>query len=102
MGESDDTAKIRVNIMGRDYTLRGDLDPDYMQTLASRVNSKIEDLRGVSAGVDLLQLAILAALNFADEAEQLTGGKDPEELGEIEEKTRRLISMLEKGIVGDS
>ena len=102
MSESGDVTKIRVNIMGRDYTLRGDLDPEYMQTLAGRVNSKIEDLKSVSSGVDALQLAILAALNFADEAEQLSGGQNPGELGEIEEKARRLISMLEKGIVGDS
>ncbi|MES0491343.1 MAG: cell division protein ZapA [Leptospirales bacterium] len=101
MSDSEDIAKIRVTIMGREYTLRGDLNPEYMETLAKRVNDKIEDLRSVASGVDALQLAILAALNFADEAEQLTGGQSPTELGDIEEKTRRLISMLEKGIVGD-
>ncbi|MCL2661493.1 MAG: cell division protein ZapA [Acidobacteriaceae bacterium] len=59
-----------VDIYDQIYRLRG-TDPTYIQRLAQIVDSK---MRAVSAGgttVDSLRVAVLAALNLADELESL-------------------------------
>jgi len=61
----------QVEIYGQNYTLRGDGDTPYVQDLASYVNAKMNDITQNSAVVDSLKVAILAALNIADEYHQL-------------------------------
>ena len=95
-------SRSRVSIMGRQYTLKGDLDPDYMALLARKVDQKIEELRAIAPNMDTLQLVILTALNYADELEQFKKEHGEEPVGdEIGEKALSLITMLEKGIIGD-
>ncbi len=60
------TSPVTVHIYDQSYYLRGQ-DPDYIQTLAEMVDCK---MRAVAAGgttVDSLRVAVLAALNIADE-----------------------------------
>ena len=61
----------QVEIYGQHYTLRGDGDGPYVQELASYVDGKMNDITQNSAVVDSLKVAILAALNIADEYHQL-------------------------------
>ena len=61
----------QVEIYGQNYTLRGDGDTPYVQELASYVNGKMNEITQSSAVVDSLKVAILAALNIADEYHQL-------------------------------
>ncbi len=94
--------KVRVSIMGRQYTLKGDLDADYMAMLAGRLDEQIDQMKDSLPGMDTLPLVILVALNLADELERLKkSGGSRNKLDEISEKTSSLIGMLEKGIVGD-
>ena len=97
-------SRSRVTIMGRQYTLKGDLDPDYMALLARKVDEKIEELRAIAPNMDTLQLVILTALNYVDELEQLkkeSGIKESSHTDEASQKALSLITMLEKGIIGD-
>lgn len=100
---SEQFSRSRVTIMGRSYTLKGDLDPDYMALLARKVDEKIEELRLIAPNMDTLQLVILTALNYADELEQFkkTNGGQSSQTDEINQKTMSLITMLEKGIIGE-
>ena len=57
---------IRVEIYDQGYTLRG-TDPDYIATLAEYVDLKMRAVAEKTSTVDSLRVAVLAALNIADE-----------------------------------
>lgn len=96
--------KARVSILGRQYTLKGDVDADYMAMLAHKLDERIEEMRKASPNMDTIQVLILVALNLADElerSEQENNQNRATQMDEIGDKTKSLIGMLEKGIVGD-
>lgn len=63
---SDET--IRVEIYDQIYSIRSDGgSSDYIQELASFVDSKMRDIAKGTMTVDSLKVAILAALHIADE-----------------------------------
>jgi len=68
---SSDTQQIPVEIYGQTYSLRGDGDPAYIQELAGWVDNRMRQIADSSATVDSLKVAILAALNIADEYHQI-------------------------------
>ncbi len=51
--------------------MKGDLDPEYIQTLAKFLDTKMRMIAARTKTVDSLRVAILAALNLADEYHQL-------------------------------
>jgi cell division protein ZapA len=57
---------IRVEIFDQAYNLRG-TDPDYIFKLAEFVDTKMRAVATQTSTVDSLRLAVLAALNIADE-----------------------------------
>ena len=64
-----DTAHTSTNveIFGQTYNVRGDGDPNYLLELARFVDSRMRDVAAQVATVDPAKIAILAALNIADE-----------------------------------
>ena len=61
---------IRVDIYDESYHLRGS-DPAYIQHLAEVVDAKMRAVAQHTSTVDSLRVAVLAALNIADEYYQL-------------------------------
>ncbi len=61
----------QVDIFGQSYTLRSDDDSAYIQELAAFVDGRMRQIADSSSTVDSLKVAILAALNVADELHQL-------------------------------
>jgi cell division protein ZapA len=57
---------VRVEIFDQPYNLRG-TDPDYIFKLAEFVDIKMRAVAEQTSTVDSLRLAVLAALNIADE-----------------------------------
>jgi cell division protein ZapA len=57
---------VRVEIFDQPYNLRG-TDPDYIFRLAEFVDEKMRAVAEQTSTVDSLRLAVLAALNIADE-----------------------------------
>jgi cell division protein ZapA len=57
---------VRVEIFDQAYNLRGS-DPDYILKLADYVDSKMRAVAEQTHTVDTVRLAVLAALNIADE-----------------------------------
>ncbi len=57
---------VRVEIYEQPYNLRG-TDPDYIFKLAEYVDGKMRAVAEQTSTVDSLRLAVLAALNIADE-----------------------------------
>ncbi|HVH88669.1 MAG TPA: cell division protein ZapA [Terriglobales bacterium] len=57
---------IKVDIYDQSYNLRG-TDPDYIQKLADYVDLKMRAVAEKTSTADSLRVAVLAALNIADE-----------------------------------
>jgi cell division protein ZapA len=61
---------VRVEIFDQAYNLRGS-DQDYILKLAEYVDSKMRAVAEATNTVDTVRLAVLAALNIADEFHML-------------------------------
>jgi cell division protein ZapA len=90
----DDANSTTVQIMGREYKIKGFADRDYIIKVAEYVNEKMKELSKSSSFPSHDRLAILAALNIADELFQ-EKQKMSEALNTIEHKADDLIVMLE-------
>jgi len=64
------TTSISVDIYDQTYNLRAH-DPEYIQKLATMVDSKMRAVSANGSTVDSLRVAVLAALNIADELMRL-------------------------------
>lgn len=58
---------VTVEIAGQRYPIRSNLDPAYVAELAEYVEKKVRAASEVAPASDVLGLAVLAALNIADE-----------------------------------
>ena len=59
-------ASVRVEIFDQAYNLRGS-DPEYILKIAEYVDSKMRAVAAATNTIDTVRLAVLAALNIADE-----------------------------------
>lgn len=57
----------RVRISGREYTLTGYETEEYMQKVASYVDKKMNEIRQKCFNLDSSMIAVLTAVNIADE-----------------------------------
>jgi cell division protein ZapA len=62
-----DERVVPVVIQGQRYPIRSALDPHYIVELAAYVEEKMRSAADTGASHDSLRLAVLAALNIADE-----------------------------------
>jgi cell division protein ZapA len=86
---------IRVMIYDQEYFMRGDLDKAYIQTLADYLDGKMRSIAERTRTADSLRVAILAALNIADEYHQIRA-KYEETTGQIDEKVEACNRVLEQ------
>lgn len=63
----DESRVIHVEIHGQQYPIRSALDPTYVTELAAYVDMKMRAASRETSAGDTLKLAVLAALNIADE-----------------------------------
>ena len=84
-----------VAIYGRTYHLRGDGDAGYLEELAREVDRRMREVADATGTADSLKIAILAALNIADDWFR-TGGKDSPERREDDQRLARLVARLDE------
>jgi len=73
--QSNGNGSVRVEIYDQTYQLRGS-DPEYIGKLADYVDTKMRLISQQASTVDSLRVAVLAALNIADEYLMLKGKFD--------------------------
>jgi len=64
---NEELRSIRVSIFGRDYNVKGGSDEEYIRNLAEYVDSVMKDIADKAGALSSGRIAILAALNIADE-----------------------------------
>jgi len=88
---------VAVTIYGRTYHLRGDGRTERLGELAERVDRTMRDIADKTGTADTLKVAILAALNIADDAAK---GIAPATLGTEERACLdRCIELVDAALV---
>jgi cell division protein ZapA len=98
-GKYDSTLQpTEVEIFGQTYNVRGDGDSDYLMELARLVDTRMREVAAQVATVDPMKIAILAALNIADEFSRYRKKREDaagiwiERTEEISERLSKVIS----------
>ncbi len=92
---SDTGNVISVEINGQRYPIRSTLDQEYVARLASYVDEKMRAAADSTPTSDMVRLAVLAALNVADElfrCRDVNRARD----GELAERAGELEKMLDR------
>jgi len=89
---------IRVNIYGQEYPIRSEADIGYVQRVAGYVDRKMKEIAEKIPARNQAQIAVLAALNIADELFKEREDKE-KKLSEVEEKTQSLIEWLDAKLI---
>ena len=83
------TTTVEVQIFGATYHVRGDNDSDYLQELAALVDQKMQEVAAHLKTVDQTKIAVLAALNVADDLVRCRKDQG----GEIEAVTKKISKL---------
>jgi cell division protein ZapA len=75
---------VEIKVLGQSYTVKTDSDENHIQEVARYVNEKIEEILRKTKSVSSLNVAILTALNIADDL--------------LKEKEKRLALLKEVGM----
>jgi cell division protein ZapA len=89
--------QVKVNIFGSEYVLKAEGNHEYIKNIANYVNNKMIDVdksQKINASV---KVAILAAINIADELFQEKEYRD-RLLNQINEDSRKLNRTLEEAL----
>jgi cell division protein ZapA len=93
----DATQFVTVDIYDQTYRLRGQ-DPEYIHQLAGVVDTKMRAVAAQGKSVDSLRVAVLAALNIADEfmaLEQRYNALNGAEKESVRSRASRLNGLLD-------
>ena len=88
--------QLRIDMLGTSFVIQSDESPEHLARLSSFVKSRIEEVKTRYAFADPLTVAVLAALNIADDLFKARDGTDPStRIAEIENVAERLISRID-------
>ena len=97
---STDPKPVSVEIFGQRYPIRSSLDAEYVRRLAEYVDGKIRAAGESAPSGDPVRLAVLAALNIADELfRQLETSRTRD--GSVVERTEELERLLDRVLLAD-
>jgi cell division protein ZapA len=86
---------IPVEIHGQRYPIRSTLDPEYVSRLATYVDEKMRAAADSTPTGDSLRLAVLAALNIADELFRCRDANHTRD-GRLAERAEELEKILDR------
>jgi cell division protein ZapA len=93
---ADKSNLVHVEIFGQGYALRAGEDPAYIERLAGFVDKEMNEVGKQAGSVDSVRIAVLAALNIADQLFQARETQDGAKLLETRAAglARELSSVL--------
>ena len=97
------TVRATVEIFGQRLGLRADGEAERLQELASFVDARMREVADRSSSVDTVKIAVLTAMNIADELFQERESDQDARHKRLEEQAERLVIRLEEAMKsGDS
>ena len=88
---------MKIEIYDQVYNVNGDQDEKYLQELAAYVDGKMRSIAEATHMVDSLKVAVLAALNIADEMFTVRE-KQQEVEGPLRKRVEKCVAMVEKAL----
>jgi cell division protein ZapA len=88
---------VPVEILGQRFPIRSSLDEDYVRQLASYVDEKMRAAEDLTPGNDALRVALVAALNLADELFRARGLGDGT-AASLTSRTERLERLVDQAL----
>ncbi len=89
-----------VTIFGQTYHLRGTEDEAYLNELASLVDRQMREVVDATQTADTLKVAILAALNIADDYLQARRGTEVPLDRQTDRRLARMVTLLDEALAG--
>ena len=89
---------VSVEIMGQNLTVASNENDEWVKSVAGAVDERIRTLRASGNTVSSVNIAILAALNFADELEHLKR-EHQELIDRITAMKERLIDAIDGKLI---
>jgi len=90
---------VTVDIYGEQYAVKTDDEPEYVEQVAQYVDRKMNEIANTGKVVTTSKIAILAALNIADEFLKAQADRQESD-NETGRRIERLLLQLQ-GAVGD-
>jgi cell division protein ZapA len=75
-GVEPEKKSAKVTIFGSDYSIKATEDPAYIERIARYVDGKMRELQGRGTVSSSTKIAILAAMNIADELHRAREARD--------------------------
>jgi cell division protein ZapA len=91
---------VTVEIHGQPYPIRSGLDPKYVAELAAYVNEKMRLASRETSSGDTLKVAVLAALNIADEYFRVLD-QEREHQQQVAQRAQQLERVLDLALALD-
>jgi cell division protein ZapA len=88
---------VHVEVHGQRYPIKTTLDPSYVQELALYVHGKMVLASDASPSSDTLALAVLSALNIADELFRIRDER-LDETGSLSERAAALERIVDEAL----
>jgi len=92
------TVRATVEIFGTRLGLRADGDAERLHELARFVDRRMREIADQTSSVDTVKIAILTALNIADELHRERETDQDARLIELEDKAKRLVLKVEEAL----
>ena len=85
--------RFHIQILGQEFNVLSDSGEEHVARVVKYVNEKVEEIERTSSNINSLNVAILAALNIADEHLK---SKGTEEViySQIESRYKRLMNLI--------
>jgi len=95
----DDRASrvVTIEILGRSYPIRSTLEAAYVTELAAYVDHKMQAVADRLSGSDAVKIAVLAALNIADEYFRCRDAGEAVS-GSLRRRTEELEAMVNEAL----
>jgi len=90
---------VPVEILGQRYPIRGTLDAAYIQQLARFVDERMRAAATTTSEADSARVAVVAALNIADEVFRLRAPAESHE-HEVAERLAALERLIDDSLAG--
>ena len=88
---------VNVEVHGQRYPIKTTLEPAYVHELAAYVQQKMALASDASPSSDMLALAVLSALNIADELFRARDARH-DEAGNISERAQALERIVDQAL----
>ena len=88
---------MKIEIYDQVYNVSANQNEEYLTELASYVDGKMRSIAEATKMVDSLKVAVLAALNIADEMFTLRQ-KQQEIEGPLRKRVEKCVAMVEKAL----